>query len=106
MTGAEFAAFAEGWTLRFSQDGRPFGAETYLPDREVIWRPEGGACARGVWGEVGGRICFFYHAESACWLVFRDAAGVIARSADGSGTEVRVEGRDRRPLACGDEPAV
>jgi hypothetical protein len=105
MSGPEFRAFAEGWTLHFESGGAPYGAETYLPGGKVIWKPEGQACGWGSWAERDGRICFRYDEQMACWKVYRDAKGVLARSA-ADGFEVRVSRRDRAPLACGEVPAV
>ncbi|TVQ52676.1 MAG: hypothetical protein EA355_14720 [Rhodobacteraceae bacterium] len=101
-----FRAYAEGWTLYFEEDGEPFGAEAFRRDGTVTWKPEGGPCIDGVWGgDETGRICFLYPEAMACWRITRDGDGKIARMEDGS-LEIRIVGRDRRPLVCGDEPAI
>lgn len=99
----EFRAFAEGWTLHFELDGAPFGTESFSHGGRTLWRPEGGACTPGLWTAVGPEVCFFYGDDSACWLLWRDAGGVIARSAPDGDMEVRVTRRDRAPLDCGEE---
>lgn len=104
-----FRAFAEGWTLYFGdEDGAPFGAEAFRRDGSVIWKPEGGPCMEGVWGgDDDGRICFLYPEAFACWRIWRDADGMIARMEDAEDPlALRIVGRDRRPLLCGDEPAI
>lgn len=106
VAAEEFRAYAEGWTLHFERDGRPFGVERYDPGDRVLWKPEGGDCAPGVWGEADGAICFLYDRGAACWRLFRDAAGLFARPAEGDGPAVRVIRRDRAPLLCAGTPAV
>jgi hypothetical protein len=109
MGREDFRAFAEGWTLHFETlDGAPFGAETYRPGGEAVWKPEGGACAIGVWSESRGRICFLYDAGMSCWRVYREGGAVTALSDDGEEPRIalRVARRDRAPVACGDDPSV
>lgn len=106
VTADEFRAYAEGWTLHFEEDGRPFGAERYDPGDRVLWKPEGGDCAPGVWGEADGAICFLYDRGLSCWRLFRDAEGMLARPAEGDGPDLRIARRDRAPLLCPETPAV
>ena len=106
LGAADWRAYAEGWTLHFEDSGAAFGAETYLPGDAVIWKPEGGACAHGYWTGTQGRICFLYQDSVACWRMFRDGDGVLARPADGGGPSLRVARRDRAPLMCPETPAV
>jgi hypothetical protein len=103
-----FRAYAEGWTIYFEEDGAPFGAESFRRDGSVTWKPEGGRCVEGVWGgDDTGRICFLYPEAMACWRLTRDADGMIARMEDDDEPlTLRIVRRDRRPLLCGDEPAI
>ncbi|MGF1658000.1 MAG: hypothetical protein ACFCUS_01045 [Rubrimonas sp.] len=104
VTGAEFGAYARGWTLHFEQDGAPFGVESFDAGDGVVWRPEGGRCARGVWGADGPRICFFYPGVAACWRMFRDADGLFAEAEDDPNFILRIVRRDRSPVLCDDGP--
>ena len=108
----EFRAFAEGWTLYFERDGRPFGSETFEGDGKVRWRYSDGSCVRGAWREHDGQLCFLYDSEDEgpvinCWKMLRDEEGLLARLLDGenAGLELRVTRRDRAPLLCG-EPGL
>lgn len=103
LSAEEFRAFAEGWTLHFELDGAPFGAESFRDGGRTLWRPEGGACTPGLWTAVGHEVCFSYGEDRACWRLWRDARGVIARSSPDGATEVRVSRRDRARLDCGEE---
>jgi hypothetical protein len=103
LTAEEFRSFAEGWTLHFELEGAPFGTESFGDGGRTLWRPEGGVCTPGLWTAVGSEVCFFYGGETACWLLWRDAGGVIARSSPDGDMEVRVSRRDRAPLDCGED---
>ncbi len=110
VSPSRFRDFAEGHTLYFHQDGQYFGAESYGPDRTAVWQFQNGPCVRGSWRPHGGQICFRYEdgRDEVCWRLFRDAEGLYARLVDAAGAppfELRVVGRDTRPLNCGG-PAV
>ena len=104
----EFRDYAEGYTLRFSRDGAPFGAEAFEPGGKVRWRFPDGSCVRGVWRPSGAQLCFLYDMPDAegpqCWRMLRDDEGLFARLLDGEGAgmEIRITGRDRVPLLCGE----
>jgi len=106
---SEFRDYAEGWTLYFERDGEAFGSEHFEAGGQTRWRYLDGSCVRGAWRPHGAQICFLYEDGAAaqkvlCWRLLRDEAGLLARLLDGEGAglELRVTGRDRRPLLCGD----
>lgn len=103
----EFRDYAEGYTIYFEQDGRPFGAESFEGDGKTRWRFNDGSCVRGVWRPHGAQLCFLYDMEGMgplCWRMLRDGDGMIARLLDGpdAGMEIRVARRDKTPLLCGE----
>lgn len=108
ITPKEFTEYSEGWTLYFERDGRPFGSETFEPDGKTRWRYSDGSCVDGYWRAHGAQICFLYNSqqedEILCWRMLRDDEGLIARLLNGSneGLELRITGRDKEPLLCGD----
>jgi len=109
VSPSAFRKYAEGWTLYFARDGELFGSERFERGGKTRWRYEDGSCVRGVWRPSGAQICFLYEAGAAankplCWQVVRDDTGLIARLLEGknAGLELRVIGRDKRPLLCGD----
>lgn len=102
----EFRDYAEGYTLYFSQDGAPFGAERFEPGGKARWRFNDGSCMRGVWRPHGAQLCFLYEMDDGgpqCWRMLRDEEGMFARLLDGEGAgmEIRITRRDRAPLLCG-----
>lgn len=108
----EFRDFAEGWTLHFERDGRPFGSEAFERDGKVRWRYSDGSCVSGAWRAHDGQLCFLYDSVEEgrvinCWKMLRDEEGLLARLLDGenAGLELRVKRRDRAALLCG-EPAT
>lgn len=112
VSPAEFRDFAEGWTLHFERNGRPFGSEAFEGGGKVRWRYSDGSCVRGVWRADDGQLCFLYDSDEEgrtinCWKMLRDDDGLFARLLDGknAGLELRVTRRDRTPLLCG-EPGV
>lgn len=104
--GAAFADYAQGWTLYFERDGEPFGVESFDEDGDVVWKPEGGACERGVWGHDGDRVCFLYPGVASCWRMARDAEGFVAEAEDDPGLRLRIARRDRRPVLCAEGPEL
>ncbi len=114
MTGADFRAYAEGYTLHFEDEsGRYFGSEQYFPDGHTVWRPRNGECERGVWAEDQGRICFLYVVGIACWKVYVEDEGLSAVSANGDAGEIdetptrlRLRDRNQVPVSCDEIPSV
>ena len=109
VSPSEFREFAEGWTLYFERDGKPFGSESFDTGGDTTWRYRDGTCADGVWRAHGAQLCFQYSEPASgdvlCWRVLRDDKGLLARllNGDNQGLELRVSGRDRQPLLCGGE---
>lgn len=114
MTGGEFRALSEGYTLHFEDmTGEYFGSEQYFEDGRTLWRPRNGECERGVWAEDRGRICFLYVVGLACWKLFREAGDVTALSANGENgeideapTQLRLRDRNQVPVSCEEVPSV
>ncbi|MEM7056321.1 MAG: hypothetical protein AAF557_01905 [Pseudomonadota bacterium] len=110
VSPSEFRAFAEGYTLYFHRDGEPFGSESFSPGGNTTWRYNDGSCVNGAWRPHGAQLCFLYEADGAdgdvlCWRMLRtDKGDLIARLLQGenAGLELRVTGRDKKPLLCGD----
>ncbi|MEM6622137.1 MAG: hypothetical protein AAF674_07910 [Pseudomonadota bacterium] len=104
----EFREYAEGYTLYFERDGEYFGSESFEAGGEVRWRYRDGSCVSGNWRAHGAQICFLYESEAQddvlCWRMLRDEEGLLARllNGDNPGLELRIVGRDREPLLCGD----
>ena len=110
VSPSEFRAFAEGYTLYFDRDGEPFGSESFAPGGNTVWRYNDGSCVNGAWRPHGAQLCFLYETEGVdgdvlCWRVLRTEKGdLIARLLQGenAGLELKVTGRDQKPLLCGD----
>lgn len=101
-----FRAWAEGWTLHFEMEGRPFGAERYEEGGAVLWKPEGGPCAAGAWTPHDGGVCFVYADAISCWRLYDTPRGVEAAPMHDDGPRARVVRRDRAALDCDAVPAV
>jgi len=108
ISPSEFRDYAEGWTLYFERDGKAFGSEHFAQGGRSEWRYNDGSCARGAWRSHGAQLCFLYEADAAdgrpqCWRVLRDDQGLLVRllTGENAGLELRVSGRDKRPLLCG-----
>jgi len=104
---SEFREYAEGYTLYFDRDGKPFGSEVFEPGGKTLWRSSDGSCLAGVWRPHGAQVCFFYGegSEVMCWRMLRDDQGMLARLlGDGpeAGLELRITGRDKREPVCGE----
>lgn len=126
MSAQAFASYVAGKTLFFEIGKTPYGAERYLPSRQVVWAFLGQPCRRGHWFPASdGRICFLYQGgDSApdCWHFFKEPEGLRAQflgsfgkdaiAASGGGARARVTGaievRDSpKPLQCpGNAPGV
>ncbi|MFK7944499.1 MAG: hypothetical protein AB8B85_16510 [Paracoccaceae bacterium] len=108
ISPSEFREYSEGWTLYFERDGRPFGSESFDSSGKTRWRYSDGSCVEGYWRPHGAQICFLYESdqedEVLCWRMLRDEEGLLARLLNGTnqGLELRITGRDRRPLLCGE----
>ena len=106
VSPSEFRDYAEGYTLYFERDGKPFGAEEFHEGGGTKWRYQDGSCIEGAWRPHGAQLCFYYGMETEvlCWRLLRDDKGLYARLLQGQdpGLELRITGRDRRPLLCGD----
>ena len=108
ISPGEFRDYAEGWTLYFEREGEPFGSEAFLNNGKVRWRYRDGSCVEGHWRPHGAQLCFLYESEQEgevlCWRMLRDDQGLLARLLGGenAGLELRVTGRDKQPLLCGD----
>lgn len=110
VSPTEFREYSEGYTLYFEKDGEPFGSERFEAGGKSRWRYNDGSCVRGAWREHGAQVCFLYESEGPderevlCWRMLRDEQGMFARlvSGENAGLELRVTGRDRKPLLCGD----
>lgn len=104
MSGEAFERYATGRTLYFGADGLAYGAEQYLPGREVIWTFLNGECQRGRWYEQAGMICFVYEKAPdtpQCWSFFRDGDGLSALfEGDTEATELYEVEQDDAPLIC------
>ena len=104
LDAAGFEALVTGQTLRFSAYGQSYGAEQYLPGREVLWAFEGSACRRGRWYEAAaGEICFTYEHDPKpqCWNFF-DRGGKLGATFLGPppATELEEASRSPQPLDC------
>ncbi|MEO1492593.1 MAG: hypothetical protein AAFV19_10620 [Pseudomonadota bacterium] len=112
VSPSEFRDYAEGWTLYFERDGQHFGSEEFREDGRVRWRYRDGTCVEGAWRSHGAQLCFLYDSANSdgsvqCWRVLRQDDDLIVRLLDGPnaqnpGLELRVSGRDKKPLLCGD----
>lgn len=110
VSPSEFRDYAEGWTLYFERDGENFGSESFEAGGRTQWRYRDGTCVRGAWRPHGAQMCFLYETPEGpdgdvlCWRVLRDDKGLLARLLGGenAGLELRVTGRDKNPLLCGE----
>lgn len=79
LTAAEFEAFTKGGTFTHENvGGLAYGAEIYLPNRQVIWHfLDDRECRPGYWYPEGEAICFAYDEDidgdgPECWLYYAD----------------------------------
>lgn len=103
LDGPAFAALVEGRTLYFDRWGLPYGAEQYLPGRQVVWRFEGGDCLPGRWFPRDGAICFEYEIEpgAVCWSVLDTETGIRIRElGDVPGNDLTIRRTTPAPLPC------
>lgn len=103
LTADEFDAFATGKTLTYALGGEVYGAEQYLPGRQVLWAFKGEECRRGYWYDLAGEVCFVYEHDGTpqCWRFLQGAGGLRARfSGDPAGAELAAVQESKEPLTC------
>ena len=107
MSGAEFEAYTEGRTLYFGSGSTAYGAEDYLPGREVRWSFLDGDCKAGFWYEEAGangpEICFIYEDRPRapqCWTFEDTGQGLRATFRGESGTVLYEARRSEEPQLC------
>ena len=112
MSGDDFRALSEGWTLHFEDElGEYFGSEQFFTGDATVWAPRGGECQPGWWEEDEGRICFYYATGSACWRLFQTGADeMLAIAANDVQSQpplrLRLIRKDKGGLLCKEEPGV
>jgi len=82
LSANEFEAFTTGKTLTYATEGNaPYGAEEYLPGRQVRWAFSGDTCKEGRWFNEGTLICFVYEddPEPQCWTFYLTDRGLRAQ---------------------------
>ena len=100
LTGDAFDSYTQGKTLFYDSEGRAYGAETYLRNRQVRWSFLDGTCQDGHWYPQGDEICFLYDGsdQPQCWSFELGDGGLNAVLDDGFGRtvldEVAPEGRE------------
>jgi hypothetical protein len=81
LDAAAFDARTLGRTITYSAQGKIYGIEQYLPNRQVRWSFVGRDCKDGHWYEQGPYICFVYEPDVGpqCWIFLETEAGLSAR---------------------------
>jgi hypothetical protein len=81
LAGEAFAKATIGRTFFYSRDGLSYGAEQYLPGRQVIWAFSGDDCMKGYWYPEDHDICFVYEdaPDPQCWTFRKEGAGLNAQ---------------------------
>ncbi|HLQ18318.1 MAG TPA: hypothetical protein VK146_04995 [Tabrizicola sp.] len=103
LTAEAFDALTQGQTMTWSEFGRVYGVEQYLPNRRVRWTVLGDVCKLGLWYPEGDLICFQYEndLEPDCWTITQGSDGLDARyvgtSVDSSPVVVQ---KTTEPMAC------
>lgn len=104
LDAAAFDALTLGKTFYYASDGRPYGAEEYLPDHKVRWSFLDGQCMDGKWWEEGGLICFAYEDrpdDHHCWSFRETGGGLAARfENDPTGRELYEVRQSDEPMLC------
>ncbi len=104
MSPEAFSALTTGKTLYFSQNGRFYGAEQYLPNNRVRWQYPDGECTDGSWQGSGTTLCFEYEdvpGGAQCWKMWDEAGQLLARRADNpDDIPIQLERQDELPLPC------
>ena len=102
LDAAGFDALTRGKTFdTHDAEVGPYGVETFLPGRRVIWRDSDG-CMKGTWRQAGDQICFDYEdrATPVCWT-YHDRGDWIEGFFDGQRQSVPImlyPGAD--PVSC------
>ncbi|MEM9779660.1 MAG: hypothetical protein AAF813_07055 [Pseudomonadota bacterium] len=105
IDGDTFEAMSTGTTMEFGRGGTWYGAEQYLPDRQVVWKYADGTCTYGEWFERNGALCFVYEDNPVpqCWVVTRRNNDIFVRP-EGTGpqspSELTVTSESTEPLDC------
>ncbi len=89
--------------MYYSQNGKLFGAEQYLPNRRVRWSTSEGKCETGEWYPDGNLICFVYQGDPdpKCWAFNQTPAGISAYyENDPAQTTLFVTKESTIPLLC------
>ena len=106
LTAEAFDALTLGQTMTWSEYGKTYGAEQYLPDRRVRWTFTGDACINGYWYPEGDAICFQYEdrATPACWYMGQAGDSLTAANNDGGpGNTPVVVAATSAPMGCFDQ---
>ena len=104
LTPEQFEAYVTGKTLTYAALGEaPYGAEEYLPNRQVRWAFAGQECKNGQWFVDLDLICFVYEDNPMpqCWSFAITPQGLRAQfeNVEGGQTLYSVEETDE-PLQC------
>jgi hypothetical protein len=69
LNAATFQELTEGRSFLYLDSGQPYGAEEYLPNRQVRWSFLNGQCVAGFWYPQEDAICFVYEGLDGpqCW---------------------------------------
>ena len=103
LTADQFDALTLGRTMTWSEFGRVYGVEQYLPDRRVRWTFLGDVCDTGHWYPQGTAICFQYDTNPGpvCWEISETATGLAAHLVGDPPDIAPVQIVDTtEPLAC------
>jgi hypothetical protein len=103
LSAPEFEAHVSGHTLTYTQFGRVYGVEEYLPGRKVRWSVAPDECQYGTWYPEGDFICFVYEYDPnpSCWTFWLREGRLVALSiADAPGAELTEAERSQTPLPC------
>ncbi|MGB5869164.1 MAG: hypothetical protein WBH04_03130 [Albidovulum sp.] len=103
LSGDEFASLTTGRTFYFSRNGQSYGAEQYLPGRQVIWAFTGDDCRKGFWYPEGQDICFVYedNPEPQCWAFRANTGGLRAEfRGDTENAPLIAKRSSPEPMAC------
>ncbi|WP_425098822.1 hypothetical protein [Tropicibacter sp. S64] len=103
MSAGEFERYVDGKTLYFGLAGQAYGAEEYLPDRQVRWSFLDGKCKEGFWYEEAGEICFVYEdtPDPQCWSFFREDDKLRAVFENDPASTVLYEAQqNEEPMMC------
>ena len=103
MSPAQFEAYATGKTLTYALDGKVYGAEQYLPGRQVVWAFKGDECRRGYYYAEAGKVCFVYGQpdDPQCWSFVQGDGGLAAHfDGDPEGAALAAVDESPDPLTC------